>query len=449
MIAAMDRMTMAIADFAAGLAFERIPAAIVHAAKRHIIDTLACAIGGSGCDAATMALGISARGATRGAGRVLVHGARMPVEAAAFVNSAMIRYLDYNDTVDGGHPSDALGALFALAEAAGADGPRFIGSMVAAYEISTRTIAAARLRARGWDQGIAIGLGVAAGAGHMLRLPAERIGHAVAITAVANVPLRATRVGELSKWKGAATAFAARNAVFAAELAGEGMTGPEAAFMGRHGLFEQVSGEFALPPFGDEFRTASVGTKYWPVENNAQAAVWGARELRERLPAGRIAGIEIATATAPWRELGSDPAKWQPRTRETADHSLPYIFARAFTDGVLTVASFDAAAYRDPALQPLMAKVRVRADAAIDEVYPDPVVMRIAATDIAGAAHAVEIVNPRGHRRNPMDDAEISEKFLRMAEPILGAKAARALECLWQLEREPGLGRLFDLIDRT
>jgi 2-methylcitrate dehydratase len=379
---------------------------------------------------------------------VLGRRERATGEAAAFINAAMIRYLDFNDTVHGGHPSDTLGAVLAVADAAGADGKRLLSGMVVAYETATRLIAATKLRERGWDQGFAIGIAAAAGVGHMLRLPAERIAHAVAITTVANVPLRATRAGELSKWKGAATAFAGRNAVFAVELAAEGMTGPEAAFAGRHGAFEQMGGEWALAPFGEDFWTPRVGLKFWPVENSAQAGVWAALELREALPLAEIAAIDIAASWAAWHEIASEPAKWDPKTRETADHSLPYIFARALADGGISVGSFDAAAYLDPALRPLMAKIAVHRDEEIDKVYPGRVVMRVAATSADGRRHDLEIANPRGHPLNPMNDGEISEKFMRLAEPVLGqARSAAALELAWTVEREPSVARLFTLLE--
>ncbi|HXQ53108.1 MAG TPA: MmgE/PrpD family protein [Stellaceae bacterium] len=445
----MDPVTIAIADHAAGLDYGSIPAPVVHAAKQRLIDTIACAIGGSRCEAAAMGRRI-AKGAVprRLPGRILGTPERATAEEAAFVNGAMIRYLDFNDTVHGGHPSDALGAVLALADAAEADGKRLLTGMIVAYETATRLIAAARLRERGWDQGFAIGIAAAAGAGHMLRLPAERLAHAVAITTVANVPLRATRAGELSKWKGAATAFACRNAVYAAQLAAEGMTGPEAAFTGRHGAFEQLGGAFELQPFGGEFLTPRVGLKYWPVENSAQAAVWAAMELRRVMPVASIADIDIAASWAAWHELGSEPAKWAPKTRETADHSLAYIFARGLVDGEITVRSFDAAQYLDPALRPLMAKIRVHQDAEIDQVYPARVLMRAKATDAAGRAESIEIANPRGHVANPMTDAETEAKFMHLAEPELGkAKSAAVLDMLWHIERESSLGRLYDLLE--
>ena len=445
----MDEVTRAIADHAASLAFAQIPRDVVHAAKQRLVDSLACAIGGYRCEAAAMGRRIAAGAVPELLpGRVLGARERVTAETAAFINGAMIRYLDFNDTVHGGHPSDALGGVLALADAAQADGQRLLSAMVVAYETATRLIAATKLRERGWDQGFAIGIAATAGVGHLLRLPAERIAHAVAIATVANVPLRATRAGELSKWKGAATAFACRNAVFATQLAAEGMTGPEAAFAGRHGAFEQMGGEYALAPFGEEYLTPRVGLKYWPVENSAQAGVWAALKLREALPVAEIAELDIAASWAAWHEIGSEPAKWDPKTRETADHSLPYIFARALVDGGIGVGSFDERAYLDPALRPLMAKIRVHRDEEIDKVYPAKVLMRVAATSIAGRRHDIEIADPRGHPRNPMDDGEIADKFKRLAEPALGkARSEAALEALWNVEREPAVGRVLDLLE--
>ena len=445
----MDRIITEIADFAASLAFGDLPAEVVHAAKQRLIDSLGCAIGGHRCDAAAMGRRI-AEGAVPAAhqGCIIAFGEPATAEAAAFVNTAMIRYLDFNDTVQGGHPSDSLGGIFALAEAAGADGSRLITAMVVAYETATRLIAPTRLRDRGWDQGFFIGIATAASVGSLLRLPADAIAQAIAIVTVANVPLRNTRAGNLSLWKGAATAFACRNGVFSALLAAEGMTGPEAAFSGRHGVFEQITGPIELEPFGARFITPLVGLKYWPVENSAQAGVWAALKLRETVPLAQIAAIDIATHHAAWHEIGSEPAKWDPQTRETADHSLPYIFARALVDGRITVASFDRTAYLDPALRPIMAKTTVRPDAAIEALYPGKVVLRVTATDRAGRAHQIEVADPRGYARNPMDDGEIAAKFLGLAEPALGKpRAAAALEALSSAEREPSAARLLRLID--
>ncbi len=441
----MDEIIAAIADHAAGFELRKAPSETIHAAKRHLVDSIACGLGGHDCAAAAMGRRIAATPAPPArAARSLGSRTAVAVEAASFVMTSMIRYLDFNDTVHGGHPSDALGAVLAAADMTQCDGKRLLSGMIVAYETAARLIAAARLRERGWDQGFAIGIAAAAGAGHVLRLPAAQIAHAVAITAVGNVPPRVTRSGELSMWKGAATAYACKNAMFAALLAGEGMTAPEAAFTGRHGVFEHMGGPFALKPFG-EFLTGAIGLKYWPVENGAQAAVWAALELRKTMKVAEIAKIDIATATPIWHEIGSEPAKWDPKTRETADHSMAYIFARALVDGGITVRSFDEGAYLDPTLRPLMAKIAVAKDDAIDAVYPGRVILRLAVQRASGESTAIEIVNPRGHAQNKMDDGEISAKFRTLAEPALGnERAAGALEQLWRIEREPSVPQLLD-----
>jgi len=241
----MDNLTRQIANFASHVSYETLPDEVVTAATQYLIDSLACAIAARDCEPAGMGLRL-ARGAVpeRYPGRILLHGERSTAESAAFVNTAMIRNLDFNDQYPGGHPSDCLGAFLAIAEAAGTDGRRLLSSIVVAYELFVRISDATGLRYKGWDQGFAIGVCTAAGVGHLLRLPPEKIGEAVAITTVANVPMRNTRAGELSLWKGAATSFATRNGLFAALLAAEGMVGPDRPFEGKHGLWDLITGSF-------------------------------------------------------------------------------------------------------------------------------------------------------------------------------------------------------------
>ena len=435
----MDGLTTQIADFAHRLTFDDIPADIVRAAKLRILDTVGCAVGGRDCEAAVIARRLVQGAApSHYAGRVLGFATRTTAESAAFANTTMIRFLDFNDAHHAGHPSDMLGALLALAETVGADGRHLLTSLVVGYEVTLRIITATQLREKGWDQGVANGIGAAAALGHLLRLPKERIGHAVSITTVANVPMRASRAGQLSHWKGAATAFAGRNATFATLLAAEGMTSPDRPFEGRHGLWEQITGPFdvaPLPDRGGAYLMPNSKLKYWPVEGNAQAAVWAALELREAMAAEDIADIDIATYWHAWHEIASEPEKWDPKTRETADHSMPYVFARALVDGTISPASFLPASYLDPSLRPLMAKIRVHEDEEIERIYrsgyPYTYVMRVNATARDGRKKFIEIVNPRGVPQTPMTETDIQAKFLRQSEPVLGVGKASAAGEAW------------------
>jgi 2-methylcitrate dehydratase len=293
----MDEITHQIAEYSSGTTFDDLTDEAVHAATQRLIDSLGCALGAHDCKPARIGRRLAA-GQTPGRypGRVLCFGDRLPAEAAAFINSALIRNLDFNDRYPGGHPSDCLGALLALAGVMNVDGKSFLASMIVVYEIFARLSDATNLSRRGWDQGYAIGIATAAGMGNLLKLSIEATAHAVGIAASSNLPLRVTRSGELSPWKNVATAYAVRNGLFAALLAAEGMGGPGNAFDGRNGLWERVTGPFELAPFpnhGGVHLTPRVQLKYWPIETNGQAAVWAALKLRSKASPNDFKEIEV------------------------------------------------------------------------------------------------------------------------------------------------------------
>jgi 2-methylcitrate dehydratase len=323
--------------------------------------------------------------------------------------------------------------------------------MIVVYEIFARLSDATTLSRRGWDQGYAIGIATAAGVCNLLKLSADVTAHAVGIAATSNLPLRVTRSGELTPWKNVATAYAARNGLFAALLAAEGMSGPGSAFEGRNGLWEKVTGPFDLAPFPDQggvYLTPRVQLKYWPIETNGQAAVWAALELRAKTKLNELREIEVFTSKFTWFEIGSEPEKWDPQTRETADHSLPYIFARALVDGPIRVSSFEEDAVRDPALRPLMQKIKVIPDDAIEALLPTKTLIKVVATAIDGTRHSVEVENPLGHPDNPMQDHHIEEKFMALAEPALGKdRALNALESWWRVKDSNDVRALIQLLD--
>lgn len=448
----MDQMTRQIAAFAAGLSFDDLPDEVVHAAT-YVVDSLACAVAAYDCEPVRLGRRLAGGAApSRYPGRILGYGERSSADAAAFVNTAMIRNLDWNDQYPGGHPSDCLGALLASAEAAEADGRRLIAALVVAYELFIRLNDATDLRRKGWDQGFVLGICTTAAVGHLLRLSAEKLGEAIAIVAVANVPMRNTRAGELGLWKGAATAFATRNATFAALLAAEGMTGADRPFEGKHGLMDLITGPFALESLpdrdGGRFRTPEVQLKYWLVAYNLQLAVWAALELRAKVDWRNLASVALGTHRFGYTESGSEPEKWDPQTRETADHSLPYVFARALVDGTITLAAFDEAAYRDPSLRPLMSKIGVHEDDEVNALYPEIVAMSVEGATVDGRRIAFQSRDPLGHSSNPLRDEDVRAKFQGVAEPVLGPdRTAAALDRWWNLRDVTDLPAVLALLD--
>jgi 2-methylcitrate dehydratase len=413
-----------------------------------MLDALGCALGAYDCDTAQVGRSLAGPAARKDiAGRILGSNDLVAADAAAFVNSCMIRNLDFNDTYPGGHPSDALGAHFAIAPQIGASGERLIAAAVVAYEIFVRIQMKGQLREKGWDQGFGISVGAAAGLCNLMGLDRGVAKHAIAITAVANTPMRATRAGQLSMWKGAATAYAVRNAVFGVQLAAAGMTGPEAPFTGRHGLTDLITGPIELPPFGkspEDFFIPRAKIKYWPVVYNMQALVWCAIELRRKVAIEDIESIDVETYWSAWHESGSEPAKWDPTTRETADHSLPYILAWTLRHGLIDHDAFLRESYTDPSIRPLMNRVTVRVDDEFEKDFPRVVHMRMTAKDRGGRAHQVYIRNPLGHEDNPVSASDLAEKFRRLAEPRLGRERTGAALQTWQrIEALPDVNEAF------
>jgi len=181
----MDSITRKIADYAAGARFADITDEAIHAATQRLLDSLGCALGAYNCEPAEIGRRLAA-GQTAGKypGRVLCFGEHLPAEAATFINTTMIRNLDFNDRYPGGHPSDCLGALLAIAGATHIDGERFLTAMIVIYEIFARLSDATRLSRRGWDQGYAIAIATAAGICNLLGLSLEAAANAVGIAEI-------------------------------------------------------------------------------------------------------------------------------------------------------------------------------------------------------------------------------------------------------------------------
>ncbi len=431
-----------LAEYACKLRYADFPEATVHEAKRRFIDSFATAVGAMDADAYAIARRCAER-VTATPGASLLGGGRTSPEWATFVNGLLIRYLDYNDTylsLEPAHPSDNLAPVLAVGEASGADGQELLTAAVLAYEVQCRLCDAASLRKHGWDHVTYGALSSAIAACKLLRADATRTAHAIGMAGVANVALRQTRSDELSMWKGCAFANAARNGVFAALLAAEGMTGPAPIFEGQLGFMKLLTGPFELAPFGGAGRPFMINQtyiKFWPAEYHSQSAIDAALQLRPEVGnTANIAAIDIHTFDAAVDIIGKDPEKWRPKTRETADHSLPYCTAVALRDGTVTREQFDERHLQDAALLELVSKVRLHRDAELSRRYPAGIPNRLTITLPDGRQLVKEVEFPRGHARNPMTDAEVEQKFRTMVEPRYGkARADQILAKCWSLEK--------------
>ena len=435
-----------LARYASDLSFDKLTPSAIHETKRRFIDSFATAVGAMPSEAYAVAKRCAARVSGNPSASILASGTSSP-EWATFVNGLLIRYLDFNDTylsLEPAHPSDNLAAVLSVGEIQNSGGRDLIVAAVLAYEIQCRFCDAASLRKHGVDHVTYGAISSCAAACKLMNLSVEQTTHALGIAGVCNTALRQTRSGELSMWKGCAFANAARNGVFAATLAAEGMTGPAPIFEGDLGFFKLVAKEAFTPaPFGaepgnaDGFMINKTYIKYWPAEYHSQSAIDAAIQLRAELngDVSKVASIDIHTFEASYNIIGKYPEAWAPRTRETADHSLPYCTAAALYDGDVNLATFDEPRFTDPALVAFTGKVKVLHDATLDHRYPNGIPNRITVTLTDGTKLAKEVEFPRGHAGNPMTDAEVEAKFRGTVEPKYGkVKADAILTRCWDLE---------------
>lgn len=439
------------AEWTHSLRYEDLPEKTVHEVKRRVIDSIATTLGAYHSHPAKVVreLATSVQDASAKASVWGTHQ-RTFAPLAAFANGTMVRYLDYNDTylsLEPAHPSDNIPAAAAVAQAAGKGGRDLILATVIGYEIQCRMCDAASLRANGWDHVTYGALSTALLAAKLWNLSVEQMEHALGLAGVCNITTRQTRTGQISDWKACAFANAARNGVFAADLARRGLTGPNEIFEGPKGLMKQLRiagvAKTVLGQPGD-FMIDKTYIKFWPAEYHSQSAIDACLQLRPKVLGKAIKSIHVRSFEAAVSIIGSEPEKLRPTSRETADHSMFYCCAAALVDGDVTLATFEDRRLKDTRLLDLIDRTTIVEDDEMNRGYPKGIPNDVTITCEDGTRVQQRVDFPRGHAGNPMSDEEVVAKFHRMAEGVLSpATARRVLEQAWELEKLSDLAPLF------
>ncbi|HTB03143.1 MAG TPA: MmgE/PrpD family protein [Bradyrhizobium sp.] len=439
-----------LAAYADGLRYDDIDEATVERVKTHVIDTIGCGIGAF----AEKPVGICREVALAAGGNATIIGTdrRTTPDLASFANGAAFRYFDFNDTYTGRfsvHPSDHIAPCLAVAEAERASARDLITAIVLAYEVNCRLVDALDIATRGWDPPVMSLPAVALAAGKLMKLDPQKLTQAVNLAINDHIPMAQTRVQTLSDWKGFADAEAARNAVFAALLARGGLTGPAPIFEGQSGFFKQVSGPGSVDvdSFGRRgvpFRILKCAIKPYPAVIYTQTAIVAAIEVAKEVGSlDRIAAIEIATTSRGLQRTGGEPEKWAPKTRETADHSLPYITARAMFDGDITNESFAPPMFGDPKILAFMQKITVHEDPVLTARIGAAVPTRVTAILADGRRISREEDYAPGFAERPMTRAEVERKFRgNVGTRWPAERTDEILKALWALDRTEDLSVL-------
>lgn len=434
----MDRTTDHLAGFLVQAAEQPLSQSALQASKRRLIDSVACALGAFEEPLCQCIRALVRRYPGQPDAAVWGTTLRAAPEMAAFANGVAIRYLDHSDTYvskSPGHPSDMIAGIIAAAEIEGASGQQTLIAIAAAYDLYCGFLDAAASHVKGVDQATAVALGVAGGSGMLMRLPRPIMAHALSLAIVPNIHLNAVRYGELSDWKGCAGPNGARGGLFAALLAGEGITGPSDPFDGPAGLASLIGETIGRLNAAGPRKVEQSDIKTFPVCYHGLSAVEAALQLRHRIALPAVAAVEIETYALSVMRMANESSRWSPGTRETADHSLPYVVATALRDGALTSASYGPERLRDPALRELMQKIKVTASEAMSGTYPATAPARIVVVLQSGERCAAEVRYPKGHSENPISDADLERKFFDLAGRHLSTdRMRRLLDRLWTFE---------------
>jgi 2-methylcitrate dehydratase len=458
----MEKLTFAraLAGFAFRLAYDEIPPEVTAIARRHLADSLACALAAREAEAVRAVRSYALGKGGREEATILGTGCRVPAAAAALVNGTMVRCLDANDVfVDSrggpsGHFSDGTPALLATAERYERSGEELLTCLVASYEMQ----GALAERVNFWDHGLHAETNVA----WTVPLAAARLAGATPEQAVQACGLSVATATVLNTWlrpgagvpmiKSVATGLALERALAAVELAALGVTATEDAFE------EALAGLGPLPgspldaqsleSLGVRWTTPRNMIKRFPAQLYTQAAIEAALRLHARgVRAPRLRRLEVHGNRRACAGVQGSPAAFAPDSAETADHSTPYVVAMALLRGRMTPREYEGAPWRAPEVKETMAKIELIREPARDRALElrGSLGVRLVAELEGGRIEEVEVEQPKGHPEAPLTDAELLEKMRDMLEGIAPPDLpSRLLEACLRLSTSADVRRLLE-----
>ena len=454
---AKETLTAKMSRWAAGLEYKHLSQDAVYQAKRFLLDSVGCAVGGYQQHDVKIALEVLYEVAGRGPATVIGTGNKIDVVSACLANALMIRCMDYNDFYwkqDPSHPSDIIPAALACCERAKSDGKELLVGLVLGHEFEMRFCEAAfpGIRERGWHHATLTAFVSPIVAGRALHLDWEQIQHAIGISASRHVTLGAVTAGKLTMMKNTVDPMATQSGVLAALMAEKGHTGPEHVVDGKEGLTHCFGPEWKLElltdGLGESWRITQCGMKAFPTEALTHTPISATLDLVKQndLKPDQVQKVQIRSL-ARAADILSDPSKYDPRSKETADHSLPYVIAAALVDRQVTPAQFTMEKIMDPAIRAQLKKIEVVADPEIEKVFPalQRVIVNITTKD--GRTFTRQLDYPKGDPRNPLTDTEIEEKFAALAEGVLSMRAQHKLkDAIWNLEKIGSVSKLMGMM---
>ncbi|NOZ74571.1 MAG: MmgE/PrpD family protein [FCB group bacterium] len=413
------------AQFAGQLRTEDIPADVIMAAKRFLYDSIGCAFGSMSTPDVKALLTIYRHMGGREEATVFGFGDQLPAVNVTLINSLMIRALDFNDIYwkeDPSHPSDLIPAALAIGEREDSSMQDVLKAIVLAYEFEQRLCECAKpgVRERKWHHATLTQFVSPLVAGVLLGLDEDQLVNAIGINGSHNHTIGCPTAGVLTMMKNTVDPMAVQSGVFAALMARQGYTGTEAVFEGKEG-FMDVFGpdwepEILTAGLGDSWRILSCSMKAFPTEALTHTHISATLKvvIENDIKPEDIEVVRVTTIARAC-DILFDPHKYEPKSRETADHSLPYCIARAILDRKITKQSFEPEKIQDPRLKSIIHKIKGEASEEFEAMFPEKQPSRVTVRTIDGKEYSVYLEYPKGDPREPMTLDDLEAKFVGLA----------------------------------
>lgn len=438
------------AEFAAQLKFEQIDTESVVHAKRFLLDSCGCALGGFYHEDVQIMRKVITDFGGNNKCTIWSSGEKTSAYFATLINSLAIRVMDYNDIywdADPSHPSDLIPIATSIGEPYNRTGQEVIAGIVLAYELEMRLceFGVPGIRERGWHHASLTQIASPVVAGFMMGLDVEQIVNAIGISTCHSMTMGAVAAGKLTMMKNTVDPMAASAGVFAARLARHGYIGTELIMEGKEGFCQLLGPSWDMGKLtdglGKSWKIGQCAYKAFPTEALTHSPISAALDLVKThdIKADKVTHVKVRTI-ARAKDILADPTKYHPETKETADHSLPYVIGAAIMDRMITPLQFTHERIHDPKLQTLLQKIEVAADAGYEKQFPAKKLSGVSITTADGKTVEKEVEFPKGYPANPMTNADLEEKFRALTSEVMSkSQQDRVMEAIGNLDRAPNL----------
>ncbi len=468
-----------ISEFAVNLKYEDLPEKVINEVKRFLYDSIGCAFGGYNTKDVNILRDIYKELSGKPEATLIGFGDKIPAVNASLVNSLMIRAQDFNDIYwkeDPSHPSDLIPAALAAGEMVSASMQEVITAIVLAYEFEQRLcdFAVPGIRERKWHHATLTQFVSPIVAGKLLGLSVDQMVNAIGISGSHNYTIGCPTAGKLTMMKNTVDPMAVQAGVFAALMAQKGYTGTEAVFEGKEGFMDcffgwdvkeeklnpvQMHGRDSLGEWewdvdkligklGKTYKILECGMKAFPAEALTHTHITAALKVvnKNNINYDKIDSVTVTTIARAC-DILFDPQKYNPESRETADHSLPYCIAAALVDHKITTQSFSEEKLNDKRIREVINKIKGEASEEFEKMFPAKQPSRVLIKTKDGKEYSEYLEYPKGDPREPMITEDIENKFNALSEGLLSfAKQKEIKEMIFSCEKMDIRGFMNNLI---